>query len=338
MVANLGGDFDDVSLGGWKSVAGQPTMAVSSVPDLAALRVRDWWQQQIGTDWEIGHQLGHGSSGQVWELISTADNQKYAGKLISKKKHWTTEQHLSKSEKEVSMQELTQAGPYGPNDHIVKVMHDILQLQNGDLMVIEELLPGGNLLQKLDQYREDRKLKDVFRQIVAGVKQIHEAGVVHRDLKLQNIFCNEDRSSPTCKIGDFGSATLFPLTREEQVARAGSAAFKSPEIYRSHLEEYGGKEADVWAVGVIFYRMLYDSYPFDSGGENPDLANTDDEIAALVSGAIAHTTEKVPADASFLISRMLDVNPHTRYTIQQVAADPFLQPDEDVINYEDMTW
>jgi len=272
-------------------------------------------------------------------VIHIAENKKYAGKLIQKKKRWTVEEHLSKGQKEVAMQKLMQAEPYGPNDNVIKVEPDMLKLQNGDLMVIEELMAGGNLLDKLEQLRKDGKLKDTFRQIVAGVKTMHEAGVVHRDLKLQNIFCNQDRLSPICKIGDFGSAAMFPLTPEEQKQGVGSAAYVSPEIYRAHLEPYGGKEVDVWALGVILYRMLFDCYPFVGG--TSDLQDTDEAIAALVAGAVAHTTDNlttVEPEASKLICHMLDVNPDTRYTIQQVAEHRFLEAEEAFVDYEDLIW
>jgi len=325
VLARLGGGHFDNDPSAWHSGANRSAKAALLVQDEAAVAVRNWWRQQLGSNWEVGDQLGYGSSGLVWEVTGIAENKKYAGKLIQKKKRWTDEEHFSKCQKEVAMQKLMQAEPYGPNDHVVKVESDMLKLRNGDLMVIEELMPGGNLLDKLEQLREDRKLKDIFRQIVAGVKEMHEAGVVHRDLKLQNIFCNEDRLSPICKIGDFGLATTFPLTPEEQKQGAGSPAFTSPEIHRSHFEAYEGKEADVWALGVVLYRMLFDRYPFEGG--KSDLEKTDEAIAALVAGAVAHTTDnlaEVGSEASNLISHMLDVNPNTRYTMQQVAEDPFL--------------
>lgn len=296
-------------------------------------------EQQVGPSWEVGKLLGQGQYAQVWELARKnkmesgswfgGNAKRYAGKVIRKGVGETDANYLHRCRKEAVMQKLAQGEPGSSSKHLVKLERGLLRLQsdlvelpNGDQMIIMELMSGGELFDKVDEFRRDKKVKHIFRQIVAGVKDMHEAGLVHRDLKMQNIFCNEDRASPTCKVGDFGGTTTFPLTPEEQMLRPGSLAYMSPEIYRA--QPHLGKEVDVWALGVVLYRMLAGWYPFDHGHHSWQKRR--EAVEAWVAGPTAHATERlvgVERNAVDLISHMLDKNQSTRYTIQEVAAHPY---------------
>lgn len=285
------------------------------------------FEKEAGT-WQVGKLLlGQGHYGQVWQLTRKNPYKKYAGKIMKKREHDTDEEFVARCQKEVAMQRLVQEGPHGPNDFLVKAEPDLIKLPSGDLVIIMELMPGGKLTYKVEQFRKGRQVKHVFRQIVAGVKEMHEAGVVHRDLNLQNIFCDKDRVSPTCKVGGFMSAANLPLQPEEQTTVCGSPEYRCPEAYRADLEPGWGKEADVWALGVILYRLLVGRSP----SEYPNRTGEDGRqaLASWFAGPAAHKTDNlggIDQKAIELLSHMLDENPRTRYTIWQVFEDPYLEP------------
>ncbi|CCF55522.1 hypothetical protein KAFR_0A00840 [Kazachstania africana CBS 2517] len=89
-----------------------------------------------------------------------------------------------------------------------------------------------------------------FIQICEAVEFLHGNGVVHRDLKLENIMLTED----TChvKLVDFGSAVLD--FKEECIGIRGSQELMAPEVLSSI--KYDGKPVDCWSIGIIFFQMF----------------------------------------------------------------------------------
>ncbi|CAI5950410.1 unnamed protein product [Closterium sp. NIES-64] len=97
----------------------------------------------------------------------------------------------------------------------------------------------------------------MVRQIVQAVQYMHERGVVHRDLKLENfLLLHQGDDAPLMAI-DFGLSTFFqPGQRFKEVV--GSAYYVAPEVLR---RDYGS-ECDVWSIGVITYMLLCGTPPF----------------------------------------------------------------------------
>lgn len=96
---------------------------------------------------------------------------------------------------------------------------------------------------------------NIFQQILSGVKVIHQNNVIHRDLKLENIFIkkNPQNNHLICKIGDFGLARQINI-EETAVTDCGTQSYMAPEML---LSMSYGKQVDVWALGVMFYYMLF---------------------------------------------------------------------------------
>ncbi|KAI9229585.1 MAG: kinase-like domain-containing protein [Piptocephalis tieghemiana] len=105
-------------------------------------------------------------------------------------------------------------------------------------------------------------LQCYWKQLVRGVKYLHEAGLVHRDLKLENVVV-----SPTgrVKIIDFGSAEVVRCPWETEVRPCrglrGSDPYVAPEVWHPGAE-FSGAAADAWAVGIIWVCMLSKKFPW----------------------------------------------------------------------------
>lgn len=109
-------------------------------------------------------------------------------------------------------------------------------------------------------------IKQIFIGVCRAVEYLHGHGICHRDIKLQNIVmsdaCLESSPGPTdVKLIDFGFACRFTLgdTLRQQV---GTPAYMSPELVQKH--PYDGFKVDVWALGVLLYRMVYKELPYRS--------------------------------------------------------------------------
>jgi serine/threonine protein kinase len=129
--------------------------------------------------------------------------------------------------------------------------------------VVLELCPNGSLMEMVKS-RGSLSLPEVRRymiQLCGGVKYMHRRCVIHRDLKMGNIFLD---SHMDVKIGDFGLAAVVLDEKDRRQTLCGTPNYIAPEI----LSKSGGNghdnKVDTWAVGIICYAMLIGSPPFAS--------------------------------------------------------------------------
>ena len=97
-----------------------------------------------------------------------------------------------------------------------------------------------------------------MKQILLGVLYLHENNIIHRDLKLGNIFLNDNMD---CKIGDFGLATMVDYDGERKMSVCGTANYVAPEVLGKKGHSY---EVDVWSLGCILYTLLVGNPPFQT--------------------------------------------------------------------------
>ncbi|MBQ7528801.1 protein kinase, partial [bacterium] len=151
------------------------------------------------------------------------------------------------------------------NPYIVKI-HDIGQVDDIRFIVMEYV--EGSALSDLIDYEEiptpeqlNTRLK-IFRQVLEAVKYAHECGVIHRDLKPDNIMINK---AGNVKIMDFGLAFFagqHSLTEVGQVM--GTAAYVSPEQAAGKMTD---ERTDIYSLGVILFELLTGRWPFEA--QNP---------------------------------------------------------------------
>ena len=130
---------------------------------------------------------------------------------------------------------------------------------------IMDYAEGGELSQLINSDVEipEFKIKDIFKQIIEGVKFIHGKNVIHRDLKPNNILFL-DKEKTHIVIIDFGISGISNGLNKE-IIKAGTFKFTPPEILSKNNFQSSNK-IDIWSLGVILYLMYFKKYPFD--GEN----------------------------------------------------------------------
>ncbi|KAJ3269852.1 hypothetical protein HDV01_000858 [Terramyces sp. JEL0728] len=126
-----------------------------------------------------------------------------------------------------------------------------------DIYIIMEYCAGGELadLVKKQKHLAEDYARKLFRQIVSAIDFTHASGVVHRDLKLENILLNEDGN---ILISDFGLGTF--VTGDKLDTICGTPYYSAPELMSG--QKYNGKKIDIWAMGVIVYYMVAGHPPF----------------------------------------------------------------------------
>lgn len=157
--------------------------------------------------------------------------------------------------------------------HIVQVT-DFDQDEDGTPFIVMELLEGEDLYQRLCRVRRLPlpEVIDIARQVGSALHAAHDKGIVHRDVKPQNIFLVRhdiaDIVSEVAKVVDFGISKIrrngAQMTRD--MTLLGTPQFMSPEAALGQNSAIDGR-ADQWSLAVIMYLCLSGRLPFDS--ENP---------------------------------------------------------------------
>lgn len=181
--------------------------------------------------------------------------------------------------------------------HLVTIF-DVKQNEAGDSFVIMEYVQGPSLRLLLDGAPEGlgpTKAAFFLREMAKGLSYLHEAGVVHRDLKPHNVFYEEG----FVKIGDYSLCKSMSTShRTGHTMTVGTVHYMAPEISEGRYDA----SVDIYALGVILYEMLTGVPPFTGGsmGEvlmkhltaEPDLSAIDEPFRRTIARALA----KNPAD------------------------------------------
>jgi len=201
--------------------------------------------------------------------------------------------------------------------------------------LIQELCTGGELLTRAQKNQlKEKDIARIFYQIMSGVAYIHGIGIVHRDLKLENVlFSTEEPNSPI-KIIDFGFSVFMgknnEMSKEKESesqdpkkggfkrlkSKVGTLYYISPEIIKGNYDE----KCDIWACGVILYILL--------AGYPPFTGNTDKEVYNLIT-SLKYDFDKerwknISKYAKELIKNML-TPAKNRYTAKQVLASKWFE-------------
>lgn len=195
------------------------------------------------------------------------------------------------------------------------------------MLYVSELWVGGDLLTYV---RKRRRLKEslakyLFLQIIDGLRYMHSKGIVHRDVKLDNILLDE---TGKLKICDFG-VSRFTKPGQIMTEQWGTPAYIAPEILKGR--GYSGFGVDVWSAGVVLYAMLYGSVPFKGNGIQ--------EMHPYILAGQYTLGDEASETAKDLIRKILTVDHETRITIDQILEHEWMQnivPKNNIFNEEEM--
>jgi len=205
-------------------------------------------------------------------------------------------------------------------------------LPDGRPFVVMERIDGEPLSRQLEGGRalRPRHALAIARSVARALSAAHHAGVVHNDLKPSNIMilASDREEEPALKVIDFGAASLLELRHGHRDEVIGTPHYMSPEHIRG--ESTDGR-SDVYALGVVLYRLLTGRLPFDA-----------DEIRALLTAHLEAppptlTSPHGPLDPSVvrLVSRALEKDPADR---QQSADELVLEIEHAMSRLQTPAW
>jgi serine/threonine protein kinase len=197
----------------------------------------------------------------------------------------------------------------------IVLLHEVFETKTAIVMVME-LLAGGDLREYVNQRRlHEGKARCIFQQLVMALQHIHSRGIVHRDLKLDNIVVSAGEERPVVKLIDFGSAELC---ESSTLTWAGTPEFNAPEIFGAPCgHRYDMRSLDLWSLGVTLYALLESRYPFKGGSI--------DELGARVRrGGVKFSRNTVSYEARDLVKRLLQAEPSKRLSLESCLAHEWL--------------
>ncbi len=196
--------------------------------------------------------------------------------------------------------------------------------------VVIELARGGDLMRKITRRKRYTEYdgRSLAREFLRAIAHIHKCGVVHRDLKPDNLLLDADEEDCVgVKVADFGFAKKS--NGKMLKSRCGTPAYVAPEICVGVPYDNG---VDVWSCGVILYLLLSGKIPFTvkrKPGKKHDLKALFLKIRAADYVFDEQDWDVISMSAKKLIASMLTVDPKRRISIAEALKSPWMTKKDD---------
>ncbi len=274
--------------------------------------------------------IGAGGMGQVW--LAQRTDGRFEGEVAVKLLDWSSSPALVERFKREGQVLARLAHP-----NIARLL-DAGAMPSGQLYLVLELVDGQRIDAHADAHRATVAQRlNLFLDVCAAVSLAHANLVVHRDLKPSNILVTADG---TVKLLDFGIAKLLqaedaPADATELTRQAGQAMTLEYAAPEQVTGEPITTAADVYALGVVLYRLLVGTTPYRTAATRTELAQAvvrDEPIALTTqpsSAEVAHARASTPAalrealsgDLETIVHKALKKPPSERYASVQALAD-----------------
>ncbi|OAP64258.1 hypothetical protein AYL99_00230 [Fonsecaea erecta] len=287
-------------------------------------------------------EIGAGTSGSVFLLLRRADNATVAVKRFHNTDAVADRHDLFMQRVKLEYHLGTLINGHGG---IAETHELLLEERSSTWFLVTEFCPRSLALERRSTGLES--LTAIFRGILAAVEHMHNRGIAHGDLKIENVLLTADGRP---KLIDFGAATFSECPTEtpgsENTVNVvpgdyGTTAYMPPDVFTQL--EFDKAKADVWALGVLFYVMITGSIPWASASLNdpryqayvtqnavddigytssdhcPNWEKSTMQLQACSTGAF-HLLQKLPPQARDMVASMLVPEPLERPSLQTLLA------------------
>lgn len=261
--------------------------------------------KQIGA-YDVCEKIGEGAMGTVYRVRHRSLGKMYAMKILKPQNDFSwTERFLLETKvmaqlKHPNLVQVVDAGKEGDNCYYV------MEILEGK--TLQDLFQEGISWQKGIFY---------FKKILEALEYVHQSGILHRDLKPDNIFIVEEEP----KITDFGLAKIMDtefakkMTQDNELL--GTPLYMAPEILVGKVQKYS-PQSDLYAVGVCLYQMITQHFPYEASSFLSLVYKVQREDFLLPT----YYHKNIPRDLEAIVLKSLHKNTDKRYfTAKEFSED-----------------
>jgi tetratricopeptide (TPR) repeat protein len=256
----------------------------------------------LGDKFKLTACIGIGGSGAVYRADQIALGRTVAVKILNEE--LCADARMAKRFRDEAMSASRLNHP-----NCVSII-DYGQAQDGLLYLAMEYVKGPTLTQLLvneNPLPVDRVV-GIVTQALSGIEEAHLAGVIHADLKADNIILDQRRAGvDVVKIVDFGIARLVTSVRDpDDRSISGTPEYMAPEVITGAPPSFA---SDIYAVGIILYELLAYKTPFFAGTTTEILSN---HLKAMIP-ILSARREQIPRELDAIVTRALAKRPDDRF-------------------------
>lgn len=247
-----------------------------------------------------GKFLGKGGFAKCYEMTNLENKKVQAAKIIMKSS-------LTKSRAKAKLMSEIKIHRSLHHNNIVGFEHFFEDAEC--VYILLELCTNQSLNELLRRRKRlhELEVQCYVNQICSAVKYMHSHRVIHRDLKLGNLFINDKME---VKVGDFGLATKLEFDGERKRTICGTPNYIAPEVLEG--KQGHSYEVDIWSIGVIIYTLIIGKPPF----ETSDVKTTYKRIRMNAYNFPENVA--ISDTARDLITKILNNDPAKRPTVDEI--------------------
>lgn len=279
--------------------------------------------------WVKGELIGKGTFGKVYLALNATTGEMMAVKQVEVP--YTSSDKASLRQREVIEALHSEVETLKDLDHLNIVQYLGFEALNDVYSLFLEYVPGGSVGKILQMHGRlsEPIIKSLTRQVLEGLSYLHARGILHRDLKADNLLLDLDG---ICKISDFGiskkSRNIY--ANDAEMSMQGTIFWMAPEVIhnvvRNEKQGYSAK-VDVWSLGCVVLEMFAGRRPW----------STDEAIGAMYKLGTSRQAPPIPEDTKPYVSEIgkhfleqcFEVNPDKRPTAQRLLEHEFSVEDPD---------
>ena len=275
------------------------SMFIHTIPEI---EIDTSFIKQIG-NYRLGEEIGSGAFGKVILGLHIITGEKVAIKILDKFILSQTPEDYELVRQELSILKIVK------HKYIVQ-LYEILETPQ-HIFIIMEYCEGQDIMDYIltkGHLSEEESLK-YFQQLINALYYLHSQNITHRDIKIDNLLLDKNSD---LKLIDFGLSTKY---RDDRLLNqpCGTVVYAAPEVL--DCKEYHGMLADVWSSGIVLFGMLSGFLPF---GDSNDEVNKKLVLQGKIEMPNFFSKEVID-----LLRHMLDINPLSRYTLEEIMAHPW---------------
>ena len=255
--------------------------------------------------------LGKGKFGLVKLGIHKLTGRKVAIKIINKQGITEQEMQLTKTEIEILK--------IGQHPNII-TLYDVIENEE-KIYIIMEYCAGSDLFAYIEQRNfklPEKRAAEIIRKLSSAVYYLHSFGIIHRDVKPENILMTDNTENADIRLLDFGLSKIV-RSGEKCTEPYGTLSYVSPEVLQDIPYD---ERCDLWSIGVITYLLLSGVLPFDDENNIKEIAR---KTVYEKTPFYPSLFQNVSKEAIDFVDKLLQKDPDKRMKMTELFVHPWMQ-------------